>query len=136
MSECDEFGRTKLHYVAVNLPSDRHADETLRLIRMGYDPNAQDEQGWTPLHFAAQEWSEAAAHVLIDNGADVDRTDSHGNTPLWRAVFSSKARGELINLLLAAGADTNRQNSHGVSPRSLAATIANYDVSQYCDEEA
>lgn len=45
MSECDEFGRTKLHYVAVNLPSDRHADETLRLIRMGYDPNAQDEQG-------------------------------------------------------------------------------------------
>lgn len=133
MNERDQVGRTPLHYVAVDLPAERHADETRRLIELGHDPNAQDAQGWAPLHFAAQEWSEAAARVLIENGADVELQDAYGNTPLGRAVFASEGRGELIRLLLAAGADPDRQNHHEVSPRSLAETIGNYDVAQYFD---
>lgn len=132
----DKLGRTKLHYVAIDTAPEQQAEETARLIQDGYDPNAQDKQGWTPLHFAAQEWSEAAARVLLDNGALVDPADNNGNTPLARAVFAYRGRGELIRLLLQAGANPDTSNNHGVSPRSLAKTIANYDVAQFFASKA
>jgi uncharacterized protein len=132
----DRFGRTKLHYVAADLPQEQHADEVARLVRAGCDPNAQDKQGWTPLHFAAQEWSEGSGRTLLDNGAIVDATDGQGNTPLGRAVLASQGRGEVIQLLLHAGADPDKENAAGISPRALAARIANYDIAELFEEKA
>jgi ankyrin repeat protein len=68
---------------------------------------------------------------LLERGASVDSRDAHGNTPLWRAVFESKNRGEVIKLLLAFGADRDLKNDHGISPLDLARTIANYDATQF-----
>jgi len=65
---------------------------------------------------------------LLEAGAEVDAKDSFGNTALHRAVFESEGRGEVIKALLDAGADQYVKNNYGVSPRSLAETIANYDV--------
>ena len=92
----DKYGRSKLHYVAMNTHPNQHREMTAKLIQEGNDPNLQDNEGWSPLHFAAQEWSEGVARSLIENGATVDIKDSNGNTPLLRAVFSSQGRGELI----------------------------------------
>ena len=61
----------------------------------------------TPLHFAAQQHHVEVAQALLGAGAVVDATDKHGNTPLWKAVFASQGRGELIALLREAGADPN-----------------------------
>lgn len=69
--------------------------------------------------------------MLLRAGALVDAADSSGNTPLWRAVFESKGRGEVIALLRRYGADPLRENAAGVSPLGLARTIGNYDVAQY-----
>lgn len=38
---------------------------------------------------------------------------------------------ECISVLLAAGADPDSDNDYGVSPRSLAYTIANYDMPKF-----
>ena len=73
------------------------------------------------------------AKLLISGGALVDSADGHGNTPLFKAVFESRGRGEMIQLLLRQGADRNRVNKHGVSPRTLAATIANFDVKKWLE---
>ncbi|NNM45400.1 ankyrin repeat domain-containing protein [Knoellia sp. DB2414S] len=56
-------------------------------------------------------------------------------TPLWVAVFESKGRGDAIQLLLDSGADPNVLNGSGRSPRDLAGTIANYDVSRYFESD-
>ena len=64
-------------------------------------------------------------------GALVDVADEHGNTPLFRAVFESKGRGEMVKLLLSRGAGPDLCNAHGVSPRIVADTIANFDVKQF-----
>jgi ankyrin repeat protein len=94
------------------------------------DPSATDDDGWTPLHFACQSSASDVAAILLQAGASVDARDSHGNTPLWRAVFNSRGIADTIKVLRAHGADPDAKNAHGISPVVLAGRIANYDVKQ------
>ena len=41
-----------------------HESECRRLLR-GTDPNARDEVGWTPLHFAAEKGHEGVGRLLL-----------------------------------------------------------------------
>lgn len=100
-------------------------------LSAGDDPNAGDVNGFTPLHFAAQERAADVARVLLDHGADVDRANVHGNTPLFTAVFNSRGDGSVIGLLRAHGADPLRENDSGRTPLGLARLIGNYDVAQF-----
>jgi ankyrin repeat protein len=123
----DEFGRSALHYAAV----DKDVRQASQLIAAGADIDRQDNNGFTPLHFAAQESCLEIASLLIDAHAEVDIRDKFGNTPLFRAVFNSRGNGDLIRLLRRHGADPIAKNDSGVSPVGLARTIGNYDVAQF-----
>lgn len=123
----DEYGRTPVLHAAADGASGRLQE----LLREGSDPNAQDDHGWTALHFAAQARSAECVRALLAAGARVDLCDSHGNTPLFRAVFESRGAGSIIALLREAGADPHSTNSHGVSPVQLARRIGSYDVAQF-----
>lgn len=104
------------------------------LLDRSSDIDAQDCNGYSALHFAAQDYQVAAARLILDAGSEVDIQDKYGNTPLWRAVFNSAGRGEIIQLLVAHGANPDFKNKSGVSPRELAGTIANYNVKQFFAE--
>ncbi len=71
----------------------------------GVDVNAEDENGWTPLHGAAWWGHKETAKFLIGSGADVDAQGAAGNTPLHQAA--EKGHKEIIKLLIAKGADVN-----------------------------
>lgn len=108
-----------------DLPGVRHA------LAGGCPVDSADEQGFTALHVAAQEYAIDVMHELVSAGADVNAQSVHGNGPLWVAVFNSQGRGEAIELLLNNGADPDMLNRAGRSPRQLAETIANHDVAQF-----
>jgi ankyrin repeat protein len=128
----DRLGRSALHYAAAEQNLDQiNLDQIRRLIQGGSDVNLADRDGWTPLHFAAQSHNAEVARLLLDSAASVDPRDGHGNTPLWRAVFNSQGRGELIELLRSRGANPLSKNGSGVSPVELARSIANYDVARF-----
>src|SRR6185295_18401314 len=91
----DEYGRTLLHHAA----ADGQVLEVLRLLTAGANANAQDDNGWSPLHFAAQAVSPGATQALLIAGANFELRDSFGNTPLSTAVFASKGDGSIIELL-------------------------------------
>ena len=55
-----------------------------RLIYMGSDLNAQDNQGKTPMHIAAQFGAPRLVQKLIKEGADVNIKDQEGKTPMDR----------------------------------------------------
>lgn len=110
---------------------DNKIDKMIILINNGADVNIQDSLGYAALNYAAQNYLIDACKLLLENKAAVDIQDVHGNTPLFRAVFNSKGRGEIINLLRSFGADINLKNKHGVSPLQLANTIGNFDVTQF-----
>lgn len=123
----DLAGRSPLHYAA--LVDD--AADVVRLIAAGEPPDSSDRQGFTPLHLASQEHALAAAAALLDAGAIVDPVNSYGNTPLFVAVFNSRGRPEMIELLRSRGADPLHANSSGQTPVGLARLIGNHDVAQY-----
>jgi len=127
----DELGRSPLHYAVIDLPIEEHSKAIHKLVKEGANPNLQDKNGWTPLHFSAQKNSYEGTNALLENGAEIDTVDSHGNTALWRAVFSSEGNGKIIELLLKAGSNKNLENNSGTSPLSLAKRISNYDIEQF-----
>lgn len=106
------------------------------LISKGYDVNEKDEHSFSPLHYAAQNFSTNIlcldiAKFLIDSGIKIETKDCYGNTALFRAVANFRGDPAMIQLLLEKGADKFNKNDYGVSPYSLAETIANYPVLQY-----
>ena len=82
------------------------------------DVNAEDENGWTPLHGAAWWGHTETAKFLIGSGADVDAQGAAGNTPLHQAA--EKGHKEIIKLLIAKGADVNAKDEDGESPLDYA----------------
>jgi ankyrin repeat protein len=126
----DRYGRTELHYAAL----DGDAEKIAELIVQGISPGAPDDDGRTPLHAAVQGGFFSACVALLEAGAPVNVRDANGNTPLSIAVFESRGRGDIIKLLRDHGADPRLANNHGVSPLKLALTIANFNVRQFFDD--
>jgi ankyrin repeat protein len=116
----DRDGRIGLHQAAV----EGRTGEVARLIAQGEDVGATDNALLTPLHMACQQGHVSVAKILLRAGAPVDARDSHGNTPLWKAVFAFQGGDpELIRTLLDAGADPDSTNNTGKSPRDMALTF-------------
>lgn len=119
--------RSRLHSAAI----DNDVKTIERLLAQGHLPDIQDQQGFAPLHLAAQQGSVQAAAALMDGGASVDVENVYGNTPLFVAVFNSNGRGDLIGLLRSRGANPLHANTSGQTPVGLARLIANYDVARF-----
>lgn len=115
----DEYGRTPLHYAALNGDIER----VHQLLRSGANSNSQDDDGWTPLHFASQECHKPIVEALLQGGADPNISDIHGNGPLWTAIMRAKGETEVIELLLRSEADPRHTNRYGRSPYDMATTI-------------
>ena len=124
----DRMGRTPLMYAIIDGTG---AIFDLILAQPGVNIDHQDTNGDSALHFSAQCYKNHEAQSIIRAGGAIDLVDKYGNSPLWRAVFNSKGRGDLIVTLLAAGADANRKNKNGKSPIEAARSIANYDITQF-----
>ena len=123
----DAMGRTALMHATIG----QQTDAVALLLGLGADANLRDGNGWSALHFAAQESNSEIVSLLVKHSAVVDAIDNNGNTPLFRAVFSYRGQGKMIERLLSAGANVDCANFHGVSPKTLANTIASTDVRKY-----
>ena len=67
-----------------------------------------NQNGWTPLHYAATGPEPELVRLLLEHGAEVDATAPNGTTPLMMAAqYGSE---DSIKLLLERGADPNRRN--------------------------
>lgn len=70
---------------------DGEADEVDRLLSQGADVNAQDEQGWTALNWAAGRGDLETVGRLLTRGADPTLTGRDNRTPLMIAKAAGHA---------------------------------------------
>ncbi|MCA7010841.1 ankyrin repeat domain-containing protein [Wolbachia endosymbiont of Tribolium confusum] len=72
----------------------------------GINVNAADQDGKTPLHFAAENSHVDIVKLLIEKGADVNAAGQDGRTPLHFAAENSHV--DVVKLLIEKGADITR----------------------------
>jgi uncharacterized protein len=90
-------------------------------LAKGGDANAIDGiSGESTLHAAVRRRDPGVVAALIGAGADVNRADRHGNTPMLGALHPHPPVClEVVALLLRAGARLDVSNAYGVSARDL-----------------
>lgn len=126
----DRGGRMRIHYAAL----ENDAAAVRRWLWAGESVDATDNQGFTPLHFAAQQLSLDALRVLVDAKPDATIANQFGNTALWTAVFAANQSpdtgAEIVRLILGLGADPDHKNVAGKTPREMALILGNPTITQ------
>ena len=90
---------------------------TILLLDHGTNPNAESEQGDTPLHLVSQgeynseEHGVGIARLLLERGVDVNARTKDLITPLHSAALFGRL--EIAQLLLDKGADMNAEDKLG-----------------------
>ncbi|KAL8597549.1 hypothetical protein ACOMHN_033420 [Nucella lapillus] len=88
------------------------------LIQHQADVTATTRNGQTALHFACQCTSHTASadvtRILLQAGADVNKQDQRGDTPLLEA--SVRGHSDTVKVLIDHGADVNTQDIRGYTP--------------------
>ncbi|KAE9549067.1 hypothetical protein FO519_007720 [Halicephalobus sp. NKZ332] len=104
-----------LHKAAMD---DDH-ERTQALLDQGYDPNAFDNDSWTPLHYCAFYGKLKVAQVLMNHATtSVNLTNKKGETPLHFAAMNGFHH--LIELILSnAKIDKDIKNNRGLTPLDM-----------------
>ncbi|KAL2816572.1 hypothetical protein BDW59DRAFT_177316 [Aspergillus cavernicola] len=89
------------------------------LLDAGADIEASDEDGYTPLDYAAWEGRHEAVKFLLDCGADHTASANDGFTPLHSAAENGPH--EVVKTLLDCGADPAASANNGYTPLHSAA---------------
>jgi uncharacterized protein len=96
------------------------------LLEKGADPNTSDNEGFTPLMYAAVKGHFEAANLLLGKGADVNAVEKSGGTALMLA--SHEGQTEVVKLLLEKGADVNVKEKTGKTALSMASSKGHEDI--------
>ncbi|WP_353276286.1 ankyrin repeat domain-containing protein [Wolbachia endosymbiont (group B) of Villa cingulata] len=84
------------------------------LVSQGAILNAQNWNGWTPLHFAVSNNRLDMAKCLIDEGANINAKDKDGRTPLYWASWINKL--DIAKYLVGKGANIDTKDNNGRTP--------------------
>ncbi|XP_004681011.1 PREDICTED: fibronectin type 3 and ankyrin repeat domains protein 1 [Condylura cristata] len=126
----DLGGCTALHWAA----DGGHCHVIEWMIRDGCEVDVADTgSGWTPLmRVSAVSGNQRVASLLIEAGADVNRRDKDGKTPLMVAVLNNHE--ELVQLLLEKGADATVKNEFGKGVLEMARVFDRQNVISLLEE--
>jgi ankyrin repeat protein len=75
--------------------------------------SSKDDDGNTPLFWAAARGHADVAELLLANHAEVNAKNNSGSTPLKQAAFGGRA--DVVELLLANGAEVNAKSDNGMT---------------------
>ncbi|KAK2756672.1 hypothetical protein FQN54_005117 [Arachnomyces sp. PD_36] len=122
-------GHTPLHHlVAKRTDVALVEDRITALVEAGADINQGPR---TPLHLAAKQGRRGMVDILLKLGADVNRMDDEGSTPLLDAVYgATSCTAAVVELLLDAGADAWCEDNTKHTPLIRAASLGLVDVFQ------
>ena len=100
------------------------------LITLGANLEWQDEEndGWTPLHWAAYYGNVEIARMLIGAKVDLNLQDRWGWTPLHRAVSNGEI--EIAQMLIDVGANVNMQDEDGWTSLHWAVSNGNIEITK------
>ena len=113
--------RNRRGQTALHLAARTHSLECVEALlhHSGTDPNAEDHDGRTPLHYALGRSLLAydVTETLINWKAQVNKPDTYGYTPLH--VASLNELSQCVDVLIQRGADLSARTKGGTSALSI-----------------
>ena len=103
------------------------------LLEQGANADLADNDGWTPLIYAALYDKYACVAVLVRHGVLLDAIDKYGWTALWYA--SCHGYLPIVQLLVQGGADIERAGNDGKTPIAVARQQGHTAVVTYLSVE-
>ncbi|KAI1743061.1 ankyrin [Xylaria scruposa] len=114
-------GKTALHYASLNRY--KRVDMMKLLLNSGAREimSLKDNNGQTPLHYAAKSDCADGIKLLVEYGAHIDVIDNHGFSPyLWAVIAGGLSA---TRILLSLGGDVNSTSADGKSALGWAASL-------------
>ena len=100
------------HHYYGNRPASERTKLWDRLLELGVDPLKIDDEGFSPLHLAAQSFNAALVEWLINQKADVNDRTHTGATPLILTMAGGDFAENALPLI-RAGADLDAKDDAG-----------------------
>ena len=79
--------------------------------------NPSDNEGWTPLHYAAQEGHASVCEAILKNVSDKNPSDNRGRTPLHEAAMDGRIQA--IKAILNQVSNKNPVDNDGRTPKEI-----------------
>jgi ankyrin repeat protein len=98
----------------IDAARENNLPEVSRLLSVGADVNAKDNDDRTPLHWACLCGHVQVGKELKEHGADIEAKDDDGDTPLHAAAMSGHLT--VVKALLSGGANILASNNLGQLP--------------------
>ncbi|KAL8940898.1 MAG: hypothetical protein Q9216_002559 [Gyalolechia sp. 2 TL-2023] len=98
------------------------------LLDYGADPKCRDHEGWSAIHWAAEQGHLGILYALLNHAADVNVISSHGTSPLHCAANGGHTG--IVSELLRQGADPLKATCHGWTPLHHAAFMGHEDTAR------
>jgi len=97
-----------------------YTDQMSLLLQYGADIN-RSLDGWTPLHYAAQESQDGALLYLVERGANLSICDKEGQSVLHRAASNYWGAASTLEIIMGQGLSPNLSDFHGKTALHCAA---------------
>lgn len=105
------------------------SDAVIALLNNGYDVNAVDDIGFTPLMYAAMTGNTDMTRALLENGADPNMKNYYaGATALM--IAAKHGHTDIARDLLGAGADPTVENYSGQTAARIASLNGKYRLAR------
>ena len=94
-------------------------------IRQGAELNHRDNNGWTPLDWAAMNPNADVIYTFLKEGDEeirINMRDEFGNTALMKAAYYNYTNPEVTRILIDFGARTDIKNDKGQTALDFART--------------
>ncbi|PPR10798.1 MAG: hypothetical protein CFH41_01373 [Alphaproteobacteria bacterium MarineAlpha11_Bin1] len=98
------------------------------LLHRKHNIEGREQDGRTPLFFAASRGSEDFVELLVKHNAKIDALDNLGNSPIYYAAAGNHVG--VVEILLESGANLDSQNRRGLTPLMIAASEGNLSTVQ------
>lgn len=105
-SKLSIFSQAPLHKIIESEKPDKYK-VLKKMLDMGADPNIQDSNGWTPLHYSSELGDIEAVKILLSSKAIIDCYSNNKKTPLHFAA--SHNYGDIVKYILEKASAMNFQ---------------------------
>ena len=130
----DELKRyEELQVIALDFARTGKTEDLKAMLQARMPVNLCDHKGNSLIMLASYNGNLETTSMLVDFGAEVDKKNDRGQTPLAGVCF--KGYLDIVKVLVKAGANIYENNGMGTTPIMFASMFGNYEIVKFLSEQ-